>query len=73
MSDHGSSPSGRRQDGCAAGAHDLVAYDGRDPVGFIRKFSDSAFAAYDDGGRYIGRFPTQQAALRAIPERWRRL
>jgi hypothetical protein len=71
MTSDPTTPRLRAQDTCAAGKRDLVAYDGRDPVGFIRKFSDSAFAAYDGGGRYLGRFPTQQAALRAIPARRR--
>jgi hypothetical protein len=58
------------QVGCEANARDLIIYDGRDAIGFIRIFK-SVFVAYGDGGRLIGRFPTQQAALRAIPSRRR--
>jgi hypothetical protein len=50
---------------------DVVVYDGRDAVGFIRRFTDM-YAAYDAGGRLLGRFRSQREALRAIPARARR-
>jgi hypothetical protein len=50
---------------------DIVVYDGRGPVGFIRKFTD-IYVAYDAGGRLLGRFRSRHEALRALPIRARR-
>lgn len=47
-------------------AQDIVVYDGRDAVGFVRKIGN-IFVAYDAGRQLIGRFTEQCAALRAIP------
>jgi hypothetical protein len=58
-----SSPSASRQD---VNDRDLVVYDGQTAVGFIRKFSD-IFAAYDSGGKLVGRFANERAAMAAIP------
>jgi hypothetical protein len=52
---------GRREDG-----RDLVVCDGRDAVGFVRQFAD-CWVAHDAGGKYLGRFADQRAAMRAIP------
>lgn len=62
MQDDRSSPRAPRQDWNS----DLVAYDGRDAVGFVRKFAD-IYAAYDAAGKLLGRFHSQSEALRAIP------
>jgi hypothetical protein len=52
----------------------VVRDDGGNAVGFYRTLGRDArgngvYAAYDDGGHYVGRFPTPQAAMRGI---WRR-
>jgi hypothetical protein len=52
----------------SATAGDLVVYSGRDAIGFIRTLGTGIYVAYDSGGKYLGRFPTQQAAHRRI---WR--
>jgi hypothetical protein len=74
MSAKKSSPSPRRQDVNSAPRSpdvsprdsDLVVYDGRVAVGFVREFT-GIFVAYGDGGKLIGRFASQGEALRAIP------
>jgi hypothetical protein len=50
---------------------DVVVCDGRDAVGFIRKFTD-IYVAYTAGGKLLGRFRSQGEALRAIPTQRRR-
>jgi hypothetical protein len=56
----------------AAGARSRhVIYDGRDLAGRIRRYTN-VVVAYDAGGKLVGRYPTQQQALRAIPASRRR-
>jgi hypothetical protein len=50
----------------AGATGDLAVCDGRQCVGFVRRIGD-IFAAYTDRGRFVGRFPDQRSAARAIP------
>jgi hypothetical protein len=61
-----SQKSSRRESRQDVNDRDLVVYDGQTAVGFIRRFSD-IFAAYDSGGKLVGRFANQRAAVAAIP------
>jgi hypothetical protein len=61
-----SKPAGPAREG-----RDRAVCDGRDCVGFVRQFPD-CWVAYDNGGKYLGRFANQRAAIRAIPARARR-
>jgi hypothetical protein len=63
-----SSPGASRQ---GVNSYDLVVYDGRDAVGFIRKLGN-VYAAYGSSGEFLGRFADQRAAMAAIPTRPRR-
>ena len=51
-----------------AQVRDLVVYDGQTAVGFVRSYG-STHVAYDTGGNLVGRFASQQAAVRAIPSK----
>jgi hypothetical protein len=50
---------------------DLIVYDGREVVGWIRRYSNT-FLAFNAGGKLLGRFRTRHEALRALPVRARR-
>jgi hypothetical protein len=45
---------------------DVLVYDGREAVGWVRPIG-SVFVAYGAGGKLLGRYPSQQQAVRAIP------
>jgi hypothetical protein len=47
---------------------DLVVTSGREMIGFVRQVGD-IFTAYSAGGKFLGKFSNQQAAMRAIPDR----
>jgi hypothetical protein len=45
----------------------LAVNDGTDCVGFVLARGRDGFESFDRNGKTIGKFKTQQAAMRAIP------